>query len=498
MRTPPARTISACLIVKDEEAFLEGCLASLAGAVDEVVVVDTGSSDRTVEIAEAAGARVLHRPWDDDFSAARNASIEAATGDFVLVIDADERLDEGSAAVLRRLVEAEAEDAPPRLYLPLILNVDGAGQSLGADHMPRLWRRRPELRFTGRVHERVGDGVPGVGLAFEDALRIVHLGYDPGVKVDRDKARRNRALLEAELAERPDDPVLVYYLAKEDYAAGSDLAALTGFQRVIASGGPPNFVLNAYVFAVECLRALGRPEEGMELGLKGTRLAPDYGELWYVTGEAAFEAHKTVRAEKMFKRAQSRPKGIAGTAFHDPSVVAWRAEAGRGRALVVQGHVEEGAEVLEAVRPRIPESDRQAIDLTLAEACFELAREDRAWELLEPHIDDAPEEALPLLLRFAERSVEAMPIETAWRFVSDAVVVHPVLGDLLVFVDVALQVAAMAGEEDARFELLQRCVQLRSPEPRHYVDLAQMLLDRGQPEAARAAIAAAQRLVGAQ
>ena len=98
-------TLSLCMIVKDEEAMIGRCLEAARGAVDEIVVVDTGSTDRTVEIAESHGARVLHHVWDGDFSAARNASFEAATGDWVMYLDADEVLVIEDVQRLRALTE---------------------------------------------------------------------------------------------------------------------------------------------------------------------------------------------------------------------------------------------------------------------------------------------------------------------------------------------------------------------------------------------------------
>src|SRR5437773_6000316 len=102
--------ISLCMIVRDEEQFILECIESARDAVDESIVVDTGSTDRTIELAERAGASVYPFVWCDDFAAARNASIEKASGDWVLWLDADERLARGGAEVLREAVEKKDFD----------------------------------------------------------------------------------------------------------------------------------------------------------------------------------------------------------------------------------------------------------------------------------------------------------------------------------------------------------------------------------------------------
>jgi hypothetical protein len=97
-------TVSLCMIVKDEEAMLPRCLAAVTDHVDELIVVDTGSTDRTIEIAESFGARVLHHTWDGDFAAARNVGLDAATSDWLMYLDADEVLVEGDGPRLRELL----------------------------------------------------------------------------------------------------------------------------------------------------------------------------------------------------------------------------------------------------------------------------------------------------------------------------------------------------------------------------------------------------------
>jgi len=192
----PSR-LAAVLIVRDEAARLPGCLRSLAGVVDEIVVHDTGSVDGTVAIARAAGAAVHEGHWDDDFARARNVGLDLATAPWVLVLDADERVGAGpDPAALRDLLAATTAD---------VLTVDVRNaypEELGGDYRhpgPRLLRR-DTVRYRGRVHEQPvssrGDAVAACPRA---VLRLDHTGYaDAGVV--RAKARRNAAIAAAELA----------------------------------------------------------------------------------------------------------------------------------------------------------------------------------------------------------------------------------------------------------------------------------------------------------
>jgi tetratricopeptide (TPR) repeat protein len=223
--------LSLCMITRDEEALLPGCLASVRGIVDEIIVVDTGSLDTTMALARAASAKVLSVPWQDDFSAARNASLAAATGDWILILDADERLAPGAGAAIRRAIEA-ADATFDCGMLPLhnaahatasAADVLSGAARLGEPRsLPRLLRREGSLRYTGRVHESVIDWVRerGTRLAFVDAA-ILHLGSTAEIRARRGKAERNIALLERLVAERPRDVTAHGYLAHELLERGS-------------------------------------------------------------------------------------------------------------------------------------------------------------------------------------------------------------------------------------------------------------------------------------
>jgi len=200
----PARPVgplfSACLIVKDEEKALPDCLASLRGLVDEVVVYDTGSTDSTVALAHREGARVLEGYWDDDFSRARNASLDECRGEWILWIDADERFACPNKASLRNLLQGVTEDA-------LAMEIYNLGEDTSADNVNihRALRifRNARCRWVGTIHEQVDlrPGVPGPLRARPlEGAHIDHIGYRQEVVDERDKLARNLKLAESALA----------------------------------------------------------------------------------------------------------------------------------------------------------------------------------------------------------------------------------------------------------------------------------------------------------
>lgn len=216
-------TIALNLIVKNEERFLEACLRSVSGLVDEVIVVDTGSTDRTVEIAQSMGATVVHFSWCDDFSAARNAAIEASTSDYLLILDADECLTTDSASVLRRVVDEGRVDAGMLLLhnaseasaSPEAI-VSGDQRDGEAVRLCRFVRRTPHTRWSGRVHENLGPFLKQPGLVVENLqVDILHYGYLLEVSLERNKFERNTHLLQRRIADDPEDPEPRIYLADE-------------------------------------------------------------------------------------------------------------------------------------------------------------------------------------------------------------------------------------------------------------------------------------------
>ncbi|MBL8958109.1 MAG: glycosyltransferase [Myxococcaceae bacterium] len=220
--------LSLCMIAKNEEALLQGCLDSVKGIVDEVIIVDTGSTDATKKIAAAAGARVIDQPWNDDFAAPRNAALKAATGDWVLQLDADERLTPKACAELKRAIKRggfacgmlRLHDADT-LDAAFADVVSGKARIASPIFLPRLLKKTADLEYRGIVHEGVTDWLmrQPAGVSYLEA-DIVHLGNVPALRAGRGKSRRNIELLEKRCATEPDTMIPHGYLALELLKAG--------------------------------------------------------------------------------------------------------------------------------------------------------------------------------------------------------------------------------------------------------------------------------------
>jgi len=224
---------SAFLIVRDEQECLERCLHSLREVVEEVVVVDTGSRDGTVEIARAWADCVCSFPWADDFSAARNFAIEQASGEYLLMIDADNWITNPEAAggLLAAFAARHGDDVVGTVE---ITNVVGAGADAKAvlEVAPRFFRRG-RFRYEGAIHEQLVPVGGGMRLA-PTGLRYHHTGYAHDVASPRHKSRRNKPMLLKAVAEDPDDEYYLYQLGKAHFCLNEFDEAGEAFERALA------------------------------------------------------------------------------------------------------------------------------------------------------------------------------------------------------------------------------------------------------------------------
>ncbi|GEM_PF-5774331 len=211
------------MIVRNEEDCLARCLKSVEGVVDEIIIVDTGSTDRTMEIAHQFGARLYQMPWAGDFAEARNASLSKARGEWILVLDADEELDPSSRELL--LVTISEPDLDGVISTLTDCN---SNSGMTTAQVCRLFRNRPGYRFEGMIHEQILKNIfIKDGKVDRKEINIFHYGYQKQHVKNKFKRARNISLLEGIIADGKADHLTYYHLGRE-------YQRLEDFQRAIA------------------------------------------------------------------------------------------------------------------------------------------------------------------------------------------------------------------------------------------------------------------------
>ena len=265
--------IAAAIIVKNEAEHLQRCLNSIKDFCDEIIVVDTGSTDNTVEIATAFATKVLHKEWKQDFAASRNFALDAVTAEWVLYIDADEELVMDDVVVLRQQV-ADAQDV---MAFGLRMHTQ-VNWTPYLDY--RMWRNRDDIRFIGEIHETTMDGILRVGQETNRILEpidisIMHHGYEGDLTA---KHQRNLPLLQAELKLHPEKINLWNHLGRVHFALGrSDLAEQTwrtGISRIEQDGIRSAYDVQIYASLADMLIGFGR--DGTPLIERGLQLDPAF------------------------------------------------------------------------------------------------------------------------------------------------------------------------------------------------------------------------------
>ena len=189
--------LTLSMIVKNEEKYLEDCLKSVDGVVDEIVIVDTGSTDGTKSIAEKYGAIIYDFKWINDFSAARNYALEKSKGNWILYLDADERLSPESAVELKELTSQQK----PEAYYCRVVSIDDVKKRPSVMSYVRLFPKFGSTMFEGAVHEQIEYSLERNGCTIKDSsIDIIHVGYNIGEDEIRRKAERNLSILKDEFA----------------------------------------------------------------------------------------------------------------------------------------------------------------------------------------------------------------------------------------------------------------------------------------------------------
>jgi tetratricopeptide (TPR) repeat protein len=315
--------LSVCLIAKNEERHLARCLESVLGLADEIVLVDTGSTDGTVEIAQAYGARVFHFTWQDDFSLARNVSIAQAKGEWILAIDADETIAERDHAVIRswlRRDDLHAVTSTQRHYLasgtvvgwqpgPGGYEEGRAYPGFVDNECRRLFRNRPWLRFRNRVHEELVSFDPAKALMQERADWVIHhFGKVGEQELLRAKGEAYLRMGLKKIEDSPEDPLAHYELGVQYAELGRPQDAIGPFERTLELS--PRF-RDARLRIALCHKQMGNHAKALETLRAAAWTLPRYAtEIAFEEGNAHRALGDIVAAEGAFRRAISMNAGF--------------------------------------------------------------------------------------------------------------------------------------------------------------------------------------------
>ncbi|MFE4712719.1 MULTISPECIES: glycosyltransferase [unclassified Paenibacillus] len=297
--------MSLCMIVKNEEKWIGRCLESVRHVVDEMIIVDTGSTDRTVEIAESVGATVYSFPWTNHFADARNYGIERASGDWIVWLDADEEVDSVDAPRLRSVLEMDDQN----LVFVELINYYGESPPDPdkiyrlAHH--RLFRNGIGIRFNGSIHEQLNNREI---LGNQEQMKMLdvkvyHYGYLDSEVTAKAKSERNLTLLKKASSEPAPDPWIEYHLASEHYRLENFPEAFQHVNQSIRlflenSILPPAML---YKLKYSSLIALGSLDNVVAAIDKALGIYPDYVDLHYLKGIALLHRNIVQEAAEAFR-----------------------------------------------------------------------------------------------------------------------------------------------------------------------------------------------------
>ncbi len=318
------------MIVKNEERFIEACLASAHKLVDEICIIDTGSTDATIAIAQRFGARIERREWRSDFAWARNEALALATRRWILVLDADEVVREESIEALRALRSVPASTSG--LWVRCFNVVDDYKGTGASSHViARIFPNDPRIRYRSPIHEFITLDQRETGLdAVKSPVAIDHYGYLTAIVAERKKGERNLEIIRAAVEREPNEPFHWYNLGTTALIEKRIDEGIVALERMFALIGeePRGFVPSALSFLADAyIEHRGDAERGVLLANESLRRSPHFANAHFTLGRALYRLARYHEAIEAFKTA------IADGAFNreqflvDDEVSVWKAQS---------------------------------------------------------------------------------------------------------------------------------------------------------------------------
>lgn len=325
--------ISQAMIVKNEEKNIERALSWGKGIVSEQIVIDTGSTDRTVEIAKSMGAKVISFPWQDDFALARNFAIENCQYPWIVMLDADEYFSKEDAEKLKACISLVDKNKQILGLSTLCANLNKEGQIGSVGSLVRIFRNRKDIRYHGAIHEHLerADGKDFVVKDFGNALSVLHTGYMDLENAEKVKTNRNMKIIQKELEKNPNDIAMRIYLGKEYFLQGKWKESVEQYRRFIKlipekyemlkpfiSYGLANYLSALEAFLSEEEKA-GRDTkkisaEEKEVVELGRKLIPDGGDYLFTYGKILYQKEKYEEAIPYLQEALEKVEKFGATA----------------------------------------------------------------------------------------------------------------------------------------------------------------------------------------
>ncbi len=317
--------ISLCMIVKNEERFLPSCLESVKDVVDEINIVDTGSTDRTVEIARSYGANIEFREWRKDFAWARNEALGMATKRWTFVLDADEELEKESIALLRSLRTVPAGLAS--VYISIVNAIDdSAGAGTMSHRLIRVFPTNPKLRFYGVIHESLALTDGGEMQAVLAPITILHKGYTGEMLTSREKDARNKPLISKAYEENSDDAFALFNFGNSSICSGNAEIGCEVLEKMLALPGPAKlyFPLAYLLLAQTYCETFGDSEKAIAKIDEAIARFPNDAGLVFTKGQIVRSTGDWDQAQELFEKALTLRELMAYSVMTDEELFEWK------------------------------------------------------------------------------------------------------------------------------------------------------------------------------
>ncbi len=379
--------ISLCMIVKNEERVIRDCLESAVPFFCEVLVLDTGSTDRTIEIARECGAVVRETKWPDSFAKARTESMKHAKGKWIMWIDADDTLPMQSAEVIVNAVASAQQDVIG--FIVPVQFVEEHGQGTEVDHV-KIFRNFPGIEWEGRIHEQALQsvrrqaekaGIRDGGRLIRLEAKVMHSGYDTSEAGQEGKRIRDEKLLKLDLKDRPNHPFVLFNLGMTEHFTGTQERAVEWLEKCLKhSKKGETHIRKAYALLGAALRKLDKRDQAKARLEKGYKEIPGDPEIAFHLAQIAAEEKLYQKAADLYHEVLNADVSGVFTSL-DPGIMGYKTRHNLAYVYVSLGKYEEALEQWRLAlenSPRI-ELARNLFDTALSHKDFKTCKEAMDW-----------------------------------------------------------------------------------------------------------------------